>query len=381
MPSIFHVIPSLGQGGAEQALSRLLSATRTWDHRVAVLTGPGPGDDPLATKLRAGGIPVQNLDCPRSLPSPMATRRLFTLCRAVRPAIIMGWMYHGCLAATALETFCERRAALIWTIRSGCSPHIRPGTRLVRSMLRMSSHRPAAIVYPSHRALDQHRAIGFSAQRNQLIPNGYDEHLDAPPSGARITIRKELGIAESTPLIAWIGRWHRDKAPENALSAFAMVLQRIPSAVMIMAGTGCDVVDPGPVSALQGNQANGAVRFLGRRDDASSLMAASDVLCLSSHSESFPNVLAESMLAGTPCVSTDVGDARTIVGSTGVVVDAGVPRQLADSLIMILTESANCSSNRRQSAHARIVGHFSMVRVATSYDALWQTALERKRIG
>ena len=44
-----------------------------------------------------------------------------------------------------------------------------------------------------------------------------------------------------------------------------------------------------------------------------------DLLLLTSHSESFPNVIAESMLCSTPILSSNVGCAKKIIGKYGFI--------------------------------------------------------------
>lgn len=62
-------------------------------------------------------------------------------------------------------------------------------------------------------------------------------------------------------------------------------------------------------------------------------LAALDVACLASRfGEGFPNVIAEAMACGVPCVVTDVGDSREIVDGYGVVVPPGDAGALASGL-------------------------------------------------
>jgi len=113
--------------------------------------------------------------------------------------------------------------------------------------------------------------------------------------------------------------------------------------------------------------------LLGQRSDIPEVMAALDIHILSSSSEAFPNVVAEAMISGTPCVTTDVGDAALIVGETGWVVPPSDTNALASGIADALEAFKNKKEweQRCQLAQRRIRDNFSLEKMISRYRNLW----------
>jgi glycosyltransferase involved in cell wall biosynthesis len=82
------------------------------------------------------------------------------------------------------------------------------------------------------------------------------------------------------------------------------------------------------------------VHVLGPRDDIAQLLAAIDVLILTSDAEGLPGVLIEAQMAGCPIVTVPVGGVRELVddGETGVVTEHVDATELADRVVGLLRD-------------------------------------------
>lgn len=90
--------------------------------------------------------------------------------------------------------------------------------------------------------------------------------------------------------------------------------------------------------------------------------------------EAFPNVLAEAMACGIPCVTTNVGDAALIVGDTGWVVSPRDPMSLANAIVQAYYESnlhTEDWNERKKACRDRVVKHFSIEKMVLGFNRVW----------
>ena len=81
------------------------------------------------------------------------------------------------------------------------------------------------------------------------------------------------------------------------------------------------------------SQFNGKIIYEGMITDIKSFFEKIDLHVLSSAgNEGFPNVVAESMSYGVPCISTDVGDSSLIIDKYGWLVPVKSPKDLANRI-------------------------------------------------
>lgn len=94
--------------------------------------------------------------------------------------------------------------------------------------------------------------------------------------------------------------------------------------------------------------------------------------------EAFPLSVAEAMACGVPCVVTDVGDCRWLVGDDVLV---SPPRDVA-ALSAVLGRLLRLGSDERrqlgQAGRRRIVDRFSLEKYTESHLALYETAISRR---
>ena len=376
---ILHVITGLNDGGAEGVLYRLCKHDKKNRHVVVSLSGPGK----YGPKLRDAGSAVYALCMRRGRPSLAAFFKLISIIRDQQPDIVQTWMYHadllGGLAARLLGI-----RSVVWNIRQSefSSKKANKLTVFMSKILAISSYwMPARIVVCSQQAMATHKKLGYNEAKMRFIPNGYNLSDFKVDIVADQSLRATLVPVPNVTLLGMIARYDPMKDHSNLLNALAELRSRGVLFQCVLAGFGIDQNNRMLSDQIKDLDLTGSIHLLGQRTDVPEIMGALDFHVLSSSSEAFPNVIAEAMAAGTPCVVTDVGDAAWIVGDTGWVAPPGDSRKLADSIEQAINDLKLPGWVRRSiAARERIAEHFSIDSMVNLYNEIWQEAMRSKNV-
>jgi glycosyltransferase involved in cell wall biosynthesis len=371
---VAHVITTLVPGGTERALQRLVLATRPLGiaHDVISLTDGGT----VADELRAAGVAVHSLGMARSgaLPDAGGIARLHTLLRRLRPEVVQGWMYHANLLAGLVAPLATGRRAL-WGIRAASVPADRERRRTVLTAAvtaRLARTMPRDILVNGERARDTHVAAGYPASRMTLIPNGYDLARWRPDDAARVDVRRELGIADDAPLVGMIANFRPIKDHATFLAAMDALRRTLPSLQVLVVGVDATRAHPAFAALADRTTLGAALHALGARSDVPRVTAALDVAVLTSVDESFPNVVAEAMACAVPVVSTDAGDARTILGSADDIVPVGDVDGVARRVAAWLVQPEATRRAHGRALRARVEREYGLDVVARRHADYWR---------
>ncbi|MBI5344462.1 MAG: glycosyltransferase [Deltaproteobacteria bacterium] len=370
---IAYIITGLDTGGAEMMLYKLLSRIDRdrFEPVVFSLTEGGI----LADKIEALGITVYSIGMKRRAIPIIGLVRLIRLLRSLKPDIIQGWMYHANLVAQGSSIFLSGKIPVLWNIRGTHTDlSVEPlYTALTIWLGGRLSRFSSGIINNSMASAGSHeQKLGYRPEKRVIIPNGFDTGLFKPSHDARARLRAELGLPENAFLIGLAGRYHPMKDHENFLSAAASLLKSHPDVRFVLIGKDVEQSNSTLTERIKNLQLDKSVHLMGNRDDMPCLTAAFDIATSSSYGEGFSNALGEAMSCGVPCVATDVGDSRWIVGDTGLI----VPPRDHDALAGAWQKMIEMGDENRRSlglhARQRVIDNFSLDSVVKLYEELYR---------
>lgn len=371
---ILHIITSLNDGGAEAVLFRLCTADRKQRHHVISLMDMGK----YGPLLEAAGVQVTTIGLQRGRVTLAGFWRLYGAIRDLRPEAVQTWMYHADLLGGLAARLAGVRNVTWGIHHTTLDPQKsnRSTIFVAKACALLSRHIPRRIVCCAEKSCQVHASLGYDSARMRVIPNGYDLSVFQPDPTAGADLRQNLRLAAEAHVIGFVARFDPQKDHRTLLQALALLHKRGIAPTCLLVGTGLEPENRQLAAWIAETLPGDQIRLLGRRSDIPAVMNALDLHVMSSaFGEAFPNVLAEAMACGTPCVSTDVGDAACIVGVTGRIVPPRDPGALAEAIAdMLAARTAPDWPERRAAARAHVAQNFSLERMVDAYEKVWSEA-------
>jgi len=212
--------------------------------------------------------------------------------------------------------------------------------------------------------------VGDVGDRIVVVTNAVDVERHQAPAD-RQAVRARLGFGPDDHLMTMVATFKRQKGHRYLVEAAASVVPRFPGLHLLLIGDG-ELADEirGRVDAAG---LADRVHFLGTRQDAPELLAASDSFVLPSLWEGLPVALVEAMASGLPVIATAVSGTTQVVvdRETGWLVPPGDPTALTEAMTELLEDPAR-AAEMAAAGRERAAGSFGARGQAERLAALFR---------
>lgn len=363
--SILHVLAPGAAGGVESVVRVLATRFHRLGHDVHV-AAVAPSAEAAAGfihALRDAGVAVTTLDVPGR--AYVRERTLVAaLCRSLRPDVVHTHGYRADLIASSAAR--ARRIPTVTTVHGFTGGDFK--NRVYEHLQQRAFRRFDAVVAVSRPLVARLSANGIARDRLHFLPNAYAAEATLLDRDAA---RERLGIRDDAFRAGWVGRLSQEKGPDVFVDALAQLdAGQAVAASVLGDGAERDAVRARAASLGVAPQ----ITWHGVVPNAGQLLAAFDVLVLSSRTEGTPMVVLEAMAAGVPIVATHVGGIPDMLSSReALLVAPDDPAALAAAIRAVRADPA-AAAERARAARCRLAVQFGVEPWLERYAAIYRQA-------
>jgi glycosyltransferase involved in cell wall biosynthesis len=358
--SILHIDTERGWRGGERQVLWLAESLIRAGNDCVIAARP---DQPLAIKAQELGLRV--LPCsPAWEFDPVAAARLKRFIRREGIRIVHAHTAH----AASIALLCAGDAQTVITRRVDF--------RVGRNWVSQLKYRhAAAIIAISDAVADALAASGIDERAIEVIPSGID--LTRSVQRADNRTLKSVGIPEQAPLVVMVAALVRHKDPVTFIRAMKNVIDGGSTAHAVIVGDG--PMREELENSIKDLGLHDRIHLTGFRPDADAILAAADVVALSSIEEGLGTVLIDALWMGKPIAATRAGGIPELVqdGACGLLAPIGDSNALGASIDRLLSDAA---LRRRFSTAGRArAATFSVERTAARTSLVYERVLAAAR--
>ena len=324
---IVHIINSLKKGGAEGNLYRLCKfQKKKYKNKINIIIITLIDNGYYEYELKKKGIKILSLrinEENKIFDFIKKITKLRKYIKKINPDIIQSWMYHSNFLSIFIPKKYYNR--IFWNIRhSELNLRISKKMTILLSIIcgLFSRFVPKKIIYCSEKSIKFHENNQYySKKKTRLIDNGYSDKTYYPSNNLRLNFRKKNKIKKTDIILGYAGRYAKQKNIESLLNAFSKIVKNYENAHLYMVGKEINLQNKELINIISGLNIKDKIVLLNEQKNLLEFYNGIDLLVLTSHSESFPNVIAEAMLCSTPVLASNAGCSKKIIDKYGFVLN------------------------------------------------------------
>lgn len=370
------MISGLGPGGAEMMLYRLLKKIdrQKFDPIVLSLIDI---EGPLTKNIEDLGVVVKRLQL-RSRFDIFALFRLIRILKSLKPDILHTQLFAADIIGRTLGKMLKV-PVVITSIRN-----IYYGSMFRYFLLRLTEGFADQTTFVSQAAAERFIELKvLPRDKARVIYNGLEpgDYYTGLNEHDKRKKRTELSLKAGNLLLLSVGSLTRQKGCPVLFRALKQLDTKGYEYNLVIAGSG-PLQEELEKDILELELEN-KVKMIGRFDNVPDLMAAADVLVLSSLWEGLPGVVMEAMASELPVVATAVGGTPELVmeGETGYLVEPGNEDQLAWGMSKIADLTAEKRQDMGLAGRRRVEEFFHIDKMVQAYEQLYTESIEIKSKG
>ena len=371
---VCHIIGGLDVGGAERFLFRLIRYMDDQQFETVVISLGELGS--IGKELRALGIDVKTIGMTKTPMDFFRFFKLLNILRKIKPDVVQTWLYLSDLIGGVASKLL--RIPVLWSVRQS-NLDVEVNERLTLLAARISAFLsgtiPRSVIYCAAAAKYSHQRFGYRG-RAHVIPNGVNTELYQPNNEDRKAFRVELNISADIILIGMVARHHPQKGHADFINMAAQLAAKHEALRFVLIGEGMDSSNTAITQLLEKNSLENKLLLAGYQRNIPKVMNGLDIYVSASLGEGWPNVLAEAMSCGLPCVATDVGDTKNILGDVGVLAKPACPTDLALGVESFLSLGDKLFEQRKVESRQRIVDNFPINQSVMQYQNLYLSIMD-----
>jgi len=363
-PFVVHLICSSGFYGAEKVVCNLCQDLPVKNMVVLCLSNPNAAISPFKNSVERYGVKFYSL----KNSTWQAIRDLIGLTKEHDSVVVHAHGYKEVYIACLFQAF--RKCKIIVTQHGFTARNFKSKCYNLLNLVLCRWGKIDSVVCVTKDIFLLHQNFGVPTRRLALLRNGIPVQTRLDKVSARAHMEARYGVPHGVPVILYAGRLSDEKDP----LLFADIVRELNAEqvyfVALIAGEG--PLEKEIAGRLEALVLAEHVKLLGFVESMDSLLAAVDILFLTSKTEGTPMVVLEAMAQGCPVIASDVGGLAEIIENNqdGLLVDSRDPRQYAAHCIELLNNTKKLKAIS-ENADRKVRTEYSLANHRSNYQTFY----------